>query len=629
MIDLYRTQNYWETTRPHLEKKLAACGSEEERRELQEKIDEFHHLSYERVLYYQKLPRRAQQKDYSKYYDPRVKGSEELRHVPPFALIQHTVADFAEKYGDTEPIDSISGAVDPHYYEDYGEVSETFENDYSHPDNAKYLPSLNEEDSKEEDIREAHAKEETKELMNHVLVKDIAYRSAFYRLLPEKARVIYDFLLYIKKKPSKGDFTTAAIVAGTVFVLSLMQLQTTRSPYYITLGHLSLLSMLLTRGRPQEKSGMGAMMSQLRPTITWSPFAFRLGSYLTAAAVIPSTFLFFTLFSVLPIPLKWTLKLSAAYAFSLLPSFYITTQFQIYESKKNNGKIWKSFQENINKAKERQLNHLYEKDIDSVTLKLGESISDYMIRSNGQLPLYQEYTDQVNPEEILRPRFRYADQLEDEIKKTLGNNLIDYNARLYQSEELERDDKLRKASIQGGKKIRNLDKEVNQYKGSVREFFKKREERDERHRIPSNLNHEDLEEIVGVGEGFIVNNAHEKPWINNINELKDMKNEKRRNKLTPHSLKKIVNSNVNFIRTRKSPYEKESERKKVYIGEFGFRDYRPLWLIDLFGQKELDQSYQPIEENFLNKFAKKFGFYRLTNYKKDPTIRLTASELDK
>ena len=231
--------------------------------------------------------------------------------------------------------------------------------------------------------------EQLRDLQKQLLAK----RSGVMKVIPQGLHKYIDYLRSLRVK-TKGSEVSKNIMFGAFFSFITYVNQGRSSFMYFVVGHLIILSQLLTRNMPRKEILPG--MDKNKKVASWSSNAFRTAAVIVALLTGASVAASGALLS--PLLMPTTYKVKAVMIIALLSTSYFASFFEVFEEKSKNGLRWKKALEGNTMSPEEQaklneqvfgveknLNDLYDNNYDP-------EIDDYP-----PLPKYMDELDPADP----------------------------------------------------------------------------------------------------------------------------------------------------------------------------------------------------------------------------------------
>ena len=401
------------------------------------------------------------------------------------------------------------------------------------------------------------------EQLKEINEKQLRKRNRIISILPQFLHKYIDYLDSLKKPPSSSElFRNMGI--GSIFAMITMLNQNIRmASMYSFIGHMAIMSILITRNIPTTASSNNNLNpSGVNNKITWSNTSIRTGFALC---------IFFALLgggSIYPIlslfPVSTSIKLRVSLAGSIVLSSVLSSYYEIYESKSQNGQRWRKAVEDNN-----IYSNIHSKIHTNTNTKLNQQHQQQQEKEEDeqvQHPVYDTYDYSYDPEIDDYPtQPKYLDELD-----TPGSSTTNHAS--------------------------NIDTE-NDYKDEKghEEYEKWLINRQNKHRQPlletnnTDTNRENISKVL-IDSNKIpkwLDNAYHK----NVLEL---------------SKWKLLKTKI-----------KKNEEKERIQGPMGFRDKKPEWLNKMFGLSIWEEKLLASRAA-----AREYGAYRKTMWKVDKKIQL-------
>lgn len=178
------------------------------------------------------------------------------------------------------------------------------------------------------------------EQMREMRRRRLAERSAVMKLIPQGLHKYIDYLASLKITPKKKE-VTKNVGFGAFFCFITWVNQGRSSFMYFVVGHLIILSTLLTRNMPRKEVTPGA--NKNKKLASWSKNSFRTAAAIITLMTATAAIVASAVMSLLPVPFPG--KVKAVMTSSLLSTSYFASFFEVFEEKSMNGWRWKKAME--------------------------------------------------------------------------------------------------------------------------------------------------------------------------------------------------------------------------------------------------------------------------------------------
>lgn len=241
------------------------------------------------------------------------------------------------------------------------------------------------------------------EQMREMRQQRLAERSTIMKLVPQGLHKYIDYLASLKITPKKKE-VTKNVGFGAFFCFITWVNQGRSSFMYFIVGHLIILSTLLTRNMPRKEVTPGA--NKNKKLASWSKNSFRTAAaiitLLTATAAIVAS----AVMSLLPVPFPG--KVKAVMTSSLLSTSYFASFFEVFEEKATNGWRWKKAMEGSAAISSTATNAMgggsaLEEKIGQKISKLADLYDNAYDPEIDDYPPLPKYIDEVeDPEQVIK-----------------------------------------------------------------------------------------------------------------------------------------------------------------------------------------------------------------------------------
>ena len=263
------------------------------------------------------------------------------------------------------------------------------------PRDSRFLPLQNAAQYAERRLELGKSKDEQ---LRDLKKQRLAQRSGIMKMVPQPLHKYVDYLRSLQIKPSSSE-VTKNVLFGAFFSFITWVNQLRNAYMFYVVGHLIVLSSLLTRNMPpQVVSGVG----KNRRVTSWSRNAFQSAAAITILFSLAASSVVGLATSVLPLPL--IAKVKIIMVSSLISTSYFASFYEVYEEKSKNGWRWKKALEGNTLSAEDQA-------------KLAEQV----FGDNGNLN--DMYTNNYDPEiDDYPPLPKYLDELDGAEPTTQGGS---------------------------------------------------------------------------------------------------------------------------------------------------------------------------------------------------------------
>jgi hypothetical protein len=165
-------------------------------------------------------------------------------------------------------------------------------------------------------------------------------RTGVMKVVPPGLHKFIDYANSMYKKPAQSEVVKNLSLGG-FFSFVIFSNTGARSAFmYFVIGNLAIMSSLLTRNMPKVTAAPGM---DKKKVVSWSSNAFKTALAMTLSCTIATALSTVTLLSLLPVPLA--VKLKSAMIASMLTTSFVTSYYEVFESKGKGGSRWAKAQE--------------------------------------------------------------------------------------------------------------------------------------------------------------------------------------------------------------------------------------------------------------------------------------------
>ena len=227
----------------------------------------------------------------------------------------------------------------------------------------------------------------------------LAQRSGAMKMIPQGLHKYIDYINSLKITPKTSEITKNMLF-GSFFAFVTWVQQGRQSFMFMVVGHLIILSSLLSRNMPRQQITPG--MDRNKRVASWSKNAFKTAAAITILFSMAAASIAGVLVAVLPV--AHLIRLKLVMMSCLISTSYFASYFEVYEEKSKNGWRWKKALEGNTLSAEDQA-----KLADQV---FGESRD-----------LNDKYKNNYDPEiDDYPPLPKYLDELENSEPLTQGGS---------------------------------------------------------------------------------------------------------------------------------------------------------------------------------------------------------------
>ena len=227
----------------------------------------------------------------------------------------------------------------------------------------------------------------------------LAQRSGVMKMIPQGLHKYIDYLNSLKVTPKKSEITKNMLF-GAFFAFVTWVQQGRQSFMFMVVGHLIILSSLLSRNMPRQQVTPG--MDRNKRVASWSRNAFKTAAAITILFSMAAASIAGVLVAV--IPMTQLIRLKLVMMSCLISTSYFASYFEVYEEKSKNGWRWKKAIEGNTLSAEDQA-------------KLSEQVF------GESRDLNDKYKNSYDPEiDDYPPLPKYLDELENSEPLTQGGS---------------------------------------------------------------------------------------------------------------------------------------------------------------------------------------------------------------